>query len=512
MNTRSKSYRSALAMLALALAAGGAFSTRAGAQDAPAAPAQTEAAPAAPAPEAQIWTGDIMLPGGMKLEFIAELTPGAEGAHTGVLSIPSQGAEDEPLRDVVLSDELVKFTLAPQGAPPHAWAIFTVNLKEGGEVDSASMLQMGQTFELKVRRAAKGEDPAADARPQVPKPPYPYSQRELSLVNGADGTRLVGTLVIPGKPAEGELVASKRHPAVILITGSGPQDRDETVAGHKPFLVIADHLARNGIASFRMDDRGVGGSTGDLFESSVYDLASDIQTAYQALRVQPDIDPNRIGLLGHSEGGTLAPIVATDVPEIRFMVLMAATGVPGREVMTHQAGLIMKATGASDEAIEAQTKAHRALMDALTTGADSDTIEALIRTLVEAQAQGQEITPNQMSQIVASQKAGLTSPWLLSFLIYDPRVKLSSVRCSVLAINGELDLQVDPDQNLVEIERVLREGGATDVTVKRFEGLNHLFQPCETGSPSEYANIRTTIDPAVLDLITTWIRSHTGLE
>jgi pimeloyl-ACP methyl ester carboxylesterase len=509
MNTRSKSLLSALALFAAALIVPGAVR----AQDDPApAPAAAPEKDAPPAAEPEIWTGDIHLPGGMKLEFNARLTAGEGGAYTGVLGIPAQGIEDEALKDVRVSAEQVKFTFAPQGAPPPAWAVFTVNLKADGEVDSASMFQMGQTFEVTIKRAAPGADPAAEMRPQNPKPPYPYSQRELSLVNGADGTRLVGTLITPGKPADGELVSSQRHPAVIFITGSGPQDRDETVAGHKPFLVIADHLARNGIASFRMDDRGVGGSTGELFKSSVYDLAGDIKTAFQALRVQPDIDPNRIGLIGHSEGGAIAPLVATDIPEIRFMVLMAGTGVPGRDVMTHQSGLIMKASGASDEVVAAQLAAHRALMDALTTGGDSDTIEAAIRALVETQAQGQEIREDQLLQIVASQKAALTSPWLMSFMIYDPRVKLRSVRCSVLAINGELDLQVDPDQNLVEIERALKEGGATDVTCVRLEGLNHLFQPSETGLLNEYSSIRTTIDPAVLDLMTKWIRSHTGLE
>lgn len=509
MNTRLKFHRIALAAFAsafLTLAAPG-FALG---QDAPA--ADTAPAPAAAAGEAQTWAGDILLPGGMKLGFAAKLTPGEGGAHTGTLDIPMQGIAAEELKGVSVEGAAVKFTYAPAGSPPQAWAVFTINLKDDGTVDSASMLQMGQTFGLDVKRMGPGEDAATMNRPQTPKPPFPYSERELSLVNGADGTRLVGTLVTPGKPGPEELVSTVRHPAVIFITGSGAQDRDETVLGHKPFLILADHLARNGIASFRMDDRGVGGSTGDLFQSTMYDLASDIKTAYQGLRIQRDIDPNRIGLIGHSEGGAIAMLVASDIPEIRFVVLLASTAVPGREVMTHQSGLMMKAAGAGDDVVANQLKCHSALMDALTTGADADTIAAAITALVKAQSAGQEVSEAEMAQIVSSQQKALTSPWLMSFMMFDPRVPLRSVRCSVLALNGELDLQVDPDQNLVEIERVLRESGNTDTTTKRLDGLNHLFQPAETGLINEYANIRTTFDPAAMDIITQWIRAHTGLE
>lgn len=508
MTMRPHLYLSSLAALAIALGAMTATTASARAQDAPPAAAPD----AAPQREAQTWTGDILLPGGMKLEFTAVLTPNDAGGYTGVMSIPAQGAENEPLSDVSVTAEAVRFTLAPKKAPATAWAVFSVDLNADGTVKSATLSQMGQKFGVNIRRLAAGEDPMADARPQTPRQPYPYSQRELSLVNGADGTRLVGTLFTPGQPADGEIVASERHPAVILITGSGPQDRDETIVGHKPFLVLADHLARNGIASFRMDDRGVGGSSGSLFQSSVYDLAGDIKTAFQAMRIQPDIDPNRIGLLGHSEGGAIAPLVASEVPEVRFIVLLAGTGVPGRDVMTHQAGLIMKASGADEATIEKQTVAHRALMDAVTTGADDKTIDEAIRKLVEAQAMGQEVSEDQMFQIVSSQRTSLKTPWFMSFMIHDPRVPLRSVRCSVLAMNGELDLQVDPEQNLTAIEQSLREGGNQDVTAIRLEGLNHLFQPTETGLPGEYGSIPTTFDPAALDVITQWLRKRSGLD
>ncbi len=503
MNKRTQSIFAAVASIGCAMGLSALAPHVALAQDAP---------EAVQAGEAQTWVGDIHLPGGMKLGFSANLKPDGKGGYTGALSIPSQDAENVPLRDVVVTAEEVKFTMVAQGSPPQAWAIFEVALKPDGSVDSASMTQFSQQFPVTIRRMAEGEDPMADARPQTPRPPFPYSQRELSIVNGADGTRLVGTLFTPGKPAAQEIVASERHPAVIFITGSGPQDRDETIMGHKPFLVIADHLARNGVASFRMDDRGVGGSTGDVFKSTIYDFASDIQAAFGALKIQPDIDPNRIGLIGHSEGGAIAPLVASDVPEVRFIVLLAGTGVPGREVMTHQAGLLMKAAGADEESLAAQEKAHRALMDAVTTGADDAAIDAAIRELIKAQALEQKIPEDQLNRFVEAQKSQLTTPWLHSFLIYDPRVPLRSVRCPVLALNGERDLQVDPAQNLSEIEKVLKEAGHMDVTAQVMPGLNHLFQPSETGSPLEYGEIRETFDTETLALMTTWIRKRVGLE
>lgn len=478
------------------------------------APSADAAAAQAPASAAQQWTGVIELPGGMSLEFLATFTPpeNPDAPWTGTLSIPAQGMADEPLRDIQVTPGSLKFTWAAKGAPAQTWAIFDANLNAQGEVTSATLKQQGQEFAVKMKRRDPATDDEENAlRPQTPRPPYPYTQRELSILNPADETRLVGTLIVPGMPPEGELVSRERHPAVIFITGSGAQDRDETIFGHKPFLVIADHLARNGIASLRMDDRGVGGSTGNIATSTVYDLASDIKAAFGALKVQPDIDPTRIGLIGHSEGGAIAPLVAADVPEIRFIVLMAGTGVPGREVMTHQAQLIGKAQGMSDEEIAKLRTSHAALMDVICRDAAPDAVNEAMRALIHVQLRGQELPEEQMAQLLEAQMRQLNSPWMRSFLTYDPRVPLGKARASVLALNGSLDLQVDPEQNLPEIEKTLRAAGNKDVTAMKLPGLNHLFQEATTGHPAEYATIRQTVSPLALNAMTQWLRKQAGL-
>jgi len=459
----------------------------------------------------QTWIGAVELPGGMRLEFSARLRPDGQGGIAGEMDIPSQDVHGMGMRDIVVGAGVMRFTLAPGGAQANAWAVFEVKLKDDGGVESASMSQFGQTFAVTIRRGGAGEDAEAAMRPQTPRGPAPYAQREMSLVNGGDGTRLVGALFVPGKPEAGELVSGERHPAVILITGSGAQDRDESLLGHKPFLVIADYLARRGIASLRMDDRGVGGSSGSVLDSTVYDFAGDIRTAFNALRLQPDIDPERIGVLGHSEGGMVAALVASETPEIRFVVMLAGTGVSGREVMGLQARLIAQAAGADEETLTKQDAAHRALMDAIASRAAPGVIDEAIRALVVVQTGGRGLPEDQMGQVIEGQRRLLTSAWAQAFLGYDPRVALRSVKCSVLALNGERDLQINADQNLTEIEKALKEGGNRDVTALRLAGLNHLFQRTETGLPAEYGQIRETVSPEALEMMAEWIRKRVGL-
>lgn len=246
-------------------------------------------------------------------------------------------------------------------------------------------------------------------------------------------------------------------------------------------------------------------------DSTVYDFAGDIRTAFNALRLQPDIDPDRIGVLGHSEGGMVAAQAASETPEIRFVVMLAGTGVPGREVMGLQARLIAQAAGADEETLAKQDAAHRALMDAIAAGAAPEVIDEAIRALVVVQTGGQGLPEEQMGQVIEGQRRLLTSAWAQAFLRYDPRVALGSVKCSVLALNGEKDLQISADQNLTAIEAALKEGGNREVTVKRLAGLNHLFQRAETGLPTEYGQIRETMAPEVLEMIAEWIRKRVGL-
>ncbi len=330
-------------------------------------------------------------------------------------------------------------------------------------------------------------------RPQEPKPPFPYRSEDVAIVNAAGKAVLAGTVTIP----EGK----GPFPAVVLISGSGLQNRDEELMGHKPFLVLADYLTRHGIAVLRYDDRGFGKSTGDAAAATSEDFAGDALAAWQVLRARPEIDPRRVGLLGHSEGGLIAPLLASRTPGVAFVVMLAGPGVTGEAVMLAQGVAILKANGAPDSAIATNTSLQRQVFAILREESDQARI---VERLSAIPVPG----PKEASAALVKQSS---SPWLRFFVRYDPAPALAKLTCPVLALGGELDLQVLADQNLPAIEAALKRGGNKDYTVLRLPGLNHLFQTCKTGTPAEYAKIEETMSPVALDMIATWIRKRTGL-
>jgi pimeloyl-ACP methyl ester carboxylesterase len=338
-------------------------------------------------------------------------------------------------------------------------------------------------------------------RPQTPKPPFPYKVEDLTYRNEAAGISLAGTLTLP----EGH----GPFPAVILISGSGAQDRDETIFQHKPFLVLADALTRRGVAVLRVDDRGVGGSSGSVAKSTSEDFAGDVQAGIALLKSRPEIDGRKIGLIGHSEGGIIAPIVAGRSRDVAFIVLMAGTGLPGDEIMLMQGRLIGKAMGASDKNLEKQDSGRKRLFDIMKTETDAKKAGVALRETVKKLLE--ELSPEERKQagdvdsLAESQLKMLESPWFRFFLTFDPRPTLAKVQCPVLALVGEKDLQVPPKENLEEIAKAVQKGGNMRVTTKQLPGLNHLFQTCKTGSVTEYRQIEETISPLALKVIGDWI-------
>jgi pimeloyl-ACP methyl ester carboxylesterase len=298
----------------------------------------------------------------------------------------------------------------------------------------------------------------------------------------------------------------------LLITGSGPQDRDETLLAHKPFLVLADDLTRRGIAVLRVDDRGVGESTGKQASATSADFAEDVLGGVDFLKARKRIDPKRIGLIGHSEGGLIAPIVASRSSDVSFIVLMAGTGVPGDRILAAQLALILKASGVDEEKIRRASEAQARFVAIAKENDDPkvalEKLKAagvdLTKSLPEAERKAMEETEQ-----LGSQLGRLATPWFHYFLTYDPRPTLARVRCPVLAVNGEKDLQVPCRENLEAIEQAVRSGGNTNVTVKELTGLNHLFQACTTGAPSEYGAIEETLNPAALKAIGDWVTEQT---
>ena len=340
----------------------------------------------------------------------------------------------------------------------------------------------------------------------MPKKPYPYREVEVSYPNKSAGISLAGTLTLPPGPGP--------FPAVVLITGSGAQDRDESLMGHKPFLVLADYLTRRGVAVLRSDDRGVGGSTGDHTKATSADFATDAEAAVAFLKAQKGINPAKIGLMGHSEGGLIAPIVAAKDPKgVAFLVLLAGPGVPGDEILALQSVLMMKAAGMDAKTVDESSAVAKKMYAAIRTEKDEAAAQKALEAIAKASLATlspddlKKLGPDPMAAVQAQFKT-LQSPWFRYFLTYDPRPTLAKVKCPVLAINGEKDLQVAPGQNLLEIAKALKTAGNRDVTTRELPGLNHLFQSSKTGSIAEYATIEETFNPEALKLIGDWITSR----
>jgi pimeloyl-ACP methyl ester carboxylesterase len=289
----------------------------------------------------------------------------------------------------------------------------------------------------------------------------------------------------------------------VLITGSGPQNRDEALAGHRPFLVLADALTRRGIAVLRCDDRGVGQSTGDYATATTFDFVDDTLAAVAALRARPDVDPARVGLLGHSEGAMIAPIAAARSPDIKFAVLLAPPALPGDQNVSLQAAAIARAKGATDAQVAATAAINREVFAIVAAAPDGAAAAAELRARYAALPALARQALGQLPGGVDAQIEQVTSPWFRTFLTLDPRVYLKKLAVPVLAVVGERDLQVLPGANLPELRKALRDN--RDVTIRELPGLNHLFQTCKTGAPEEYARLDETMSPAVLTLVGEWI-------
>jgi pimeloyl-ACP methyl ester carboxylesterase len=415
---------------------------------------------------------------GVELRVVVHIARDATGL-TGALDSPDQGSKGIPLTAVALTGTTLTFSV------PAVNGSYTGTLTPPGAING-SWSQGGQALPLMLTRVTNAAA-LEPRRPQTPAPPYPYREEEVSYPS-APGVRLSATLTLPAGDGP--------FPAVVLITGSGPQDRDETLLGHKPFKVLADHLTRKGIAVLRADDRGTGTSTGTYATATSMDFAGDAEAGLTYLASRTDINRQKLGLVGHSEGGLVAPIVAARNARVAFIVMMAGSGVPGDEILVAQQALIATASGASAELVQRSTAAMRDVFAAIRTEKDDAALVATLRKRLVG------IVPE--PQIEAQARA-LTSPWYRYFLTYDPRPTLQSVRCPVLAINGEKDLQVSAKANLAGIRAALEAGGNTRSQVEELPGLNHLFQHATTGSPAEYARIEETMAPEVLEKVSGWI-------
>jgi len=429
------------------------------------------------------WHGALDI-NGMKLRLVFHIERDGEG-YIASMDSPDQGAKGIPMGKVIVADGTVKLEAPAIGARYEA-KLIADSLLDG------VFSQGGGRFPL---RLTKGGQTAVVAKPQEPKPPFPYRTEEVRFSNDAAGISLAGTLTMPESGAP--------HAAVILVTGSGPQNRDGELFGHKPFWVIADHLTRHGIAVLRYDDRGVGASSGNFATATSADFASDAAAAFKFLKGNPGIDPGRIGLLGHSEGGMIAPMVAAVHEDVAFLVLLAAPGVPIDSLLLTQNRMLGKASGLSEDRLDANANINRRIYDLLRE--EPEGLEEQLRALLSP------VFGAQASAALDQEMTRLTSPWMRYFIKHDPARCLRRVKCPVLALNGGNDLQVSPQENLSGIASALGSSGNATVTTKELPGLNHLFQQSRTGLPSEYGLITETISPVVLNEIREWIAGSVGI-
>lgn len=432
------------------------------------------------------WQG-VIGEGVIDLQIGLQFTDEA-GDLVGRIAIPAQGFEGALGIRQASEAELIATIAGIPGEP-------TLVGEVTGDTITGTFTQGGQEFSFVLERT---DAPLSLNRPQTPERPFPYLEEDITIQSGE--VTLAGTLTLP----EGE----GPFAAVLFITGSGAQDRDEALFGHRPFLVLSDVMTRAGLATLRFDDRGVGGSTGDLSQASYDDLVADILAGVDYLISRPEIDAGRIGLFGHSEGGYLAPLAASQSEDIDFVVMMAAPAVSGLRVLELQNRLIFTLAGASEEATQAQLAFLRDSAELLEREA-YDELEVLVREriLSEFAAMPDNERPSEAEQqmIIEAQVANVASPYFRSFMLYDPTPALRQLDVPVLAFFGNLDIQVPPVQSVGPLRAALRLAGNDDVTIEVFDGLNHLLQPAMTGAIEEYAQIETTIAPEVLDLVTTWL-------
>jgi fermentation-respiration switch protein FrsA (DUF1100 family) len=406
-----------------------------------------------------------------------------------VMDSPDQGAYGIPATKIEFKNPDVILEVSNIGL------VYSGTMK----VDTISGIFKQGPLELPLMLSRTPENQKKAKRPQEPDGPLPYSVEEVSFYNSKDTITLAGTLTLPD--------SKENFPIVILISGSGPQNRNEELMGHKPFLILADYLTRNGIGVLRFDDRGVGQSEGNFKLATSADFARDVSSAVSYIRSRTDIKSNKIGLIGHSEGGMIAPMVAATDPKIDFIVLLAGPGISGSEILRLQTADIGRANGMTETQIGHELKLLDIFLGVLTEEQDLEQAkQRLPKVLEEAISKDSSLLSEGITaQTYIESALKQLTPWMHYFLKHDPQTALKRVGCPVLAINGGKDLQVAAGVNLNAIQEALEAGGNKAITIAELPGLNHLFQECETGSPNEYALIEQTIAPKALVLISDWI-------
>jgi len=438
------------------------------------------------------WLGTLDA-GGVQLRIVFNLTVGEVGQYKATMDSPDQGAKDVPCGKVLQNGDSIRIEV------PIAPGYYRGKITSSRTI-TGTWHQANRDFKLDLE---KQDTVFTLKRPQEPRPPFPYRVEEVSFENRVQHFNLGGTLTIPGGDGP--------FPAVVLVTGSGSQNRDEEIFGHKPFKLIADQLTRKGIAVLRFDDRGVGSSGGNASGATTQDLAVDARSAIEFLCDQPVIDTSKVGVVGHSEGGMIAFMLAAEYDDIAFIITLAGPGVDGREILLDQSDYINRLSGVDESVLEdnriVMSKIYDLMISSESYSQWREEVEKFITDYYSGNARS-DYSKDDIEMIRTNLLRSLPEsvyPWMDYFIQWDPSTCFGSIRCPVLALNGEKDCQVLADKNIPAIGEGLISGGNIRCTTIIVPGLNHLFQHCDTGLPNEYGKIEETFDPKTLEIIEDWI-------
>ena len=434
------------------------------------------------------WHGKLSIPTG-SLTIVFHISQTEQDVYVTTLDSPDQGANGIKTQTTSFNDSTLIIQI------PVIHASYKGKLNSDNTINGTFTQGMPLPLNLKKGEASRPK------RPQEPQPPFPYRSEEVTVRNERDGINLAGTLTLPEK--------GTKFPAVVMVTGSGAQNRDEEIMGHKPFFVIADYLTRNGIAVLRCDDRGTAASQGTHATATNEDFATDTEAMVNYLRSRKEINAKKIGIIGHSAGGIIAFIVAKKDPSIAFVVSLAGAGVRGDSLMLKQVELISKSQGMPDAVWQGMKPSIRNRYAILQqTDKTPEELQKELYADVTKTMSPEQLKDLNTIQQLSAQISSMTSPWYLHFMRYDPGQDLKKLKCPVLALNGKKDIQVDAVMNLTAIQKRITGNGNKNVTVKAYPNLNHLFQTCEKGTLTEYGQLEETINPEVLKDIIEWIRKQ----
>ncbi len=435
------------------------------------------------------WTGTLKIQT-IELDLVFNIKKNGTD-YSASMDSPDQGATGIPVKTVLINGDSIQMEI------PEIGMVYK-GKQTATELIKGSFSQRGQGFDLDLKKGASAQKEIS--RPQEPKPKFNYKIEDVVFENKVAQVKLSGTLTLPhGKGP---------FPTIVLVSGSGPQDRDETIFGHKPFWVLADYFTQKGYAVLRYDDRGTGKSTGDFDKATTVDFAQDALAAVHYLQTRKDIQKKKIGIIGHSEGGAIATMLAANEKGIGFVVMLAGPGLSGDQILLQQQELIAKGSGTPDSIIQKTLATNKQIFDVMRSTKDTATIrERVVLYLNHAYKDGllPHVEGQTKESIVAAYCSELLTPWLINFVQYDPQPDLQKIKIPALALIGAKDHQVLAKYNIPALQSAFEKSGNTKAKAMELENLNHLFQEATTGMPQEYGNIEQTFSPAAMQIILDWL-------